>query len=303
MDLIDHWLMAREYSIWNVTVAALQFWTADLKAHVLSSAIEQVYNAFFNSTSIHLPCQQSGEILFGHFMTTPNVAFESKLALEDEGYESGSEKFNVPTPLRRTSKNHYISSVRNMSFGPDPVTPHSTDAKESHCRAVWRHSTFSSSEEDDDDTATDEIPSPNSTLPVQYHTDTLQQPSSKYTLNVYVTLEAEEEVEEEDFQTVPLDDEHWDMEEIPDRHLCIHEHSLPHRPCPCPCPYSDYQPSSYYDTLDLSDTSEFEDLMTTSSDEDIPGLERMLDTKINYWLDMNLYIYINSKYYHKTFSH
>ena len=41
---------------------------------------------------------------------------------------------------------------------------------------------------------------------------------------MYVTLEAEEEVEE-DFQTVPLDEEHWDMEEIPDRPLCIHEHS------------------------------------------------------------------------------
>ena len=93
------------------------------------------------------------------------------------------------------------------------------------------------------------------------------------TLNAYVTLEAEKEEVEEDFQTVPLDGEHWDMEEIPDRHLCIHEHSLPHRLCPYPCPYSDYQTSSYYDTLDLSDISEFEDLMTTSSDEDIPALD------------------------------
>ena len=50
--------------------------------------------------------------------------------------------------------------------------------------------------------------------------------------------------------------------------LCIHEHSLPY-----PCPYSDYQASSYYDKLDLSDISQFEDLMTTSSDEDIPGLK------------------------------
>ena len=50
---------------------------------------------------------------------------------------------------------------------------------------------------------------------MQYHIDTLQPPSPKYTLNVYVTLETEEEEVEEDFQTVPLDDEHWDMEEIP----------------------------------------------------------------------------------------
>ena len=90
---------------------------------------------------------------------------------------------------------------------------------------------------------------------------------------MYVTLEAqEEEEEEEDFQTAPLNDEHWDMEEIHDRHLCIHEHSLPHGLCPYQCPYSDYKHLSYYDTLGLSDISEFKDLMTMSSDEDIPAL-------------------------------
>ena len=40
--------------------------------------------------------------------------------------------------------------------------------------------------------------------------------------------------EEEDFQTVSLEDDHWTMEEIPDRHLCIHEHSLLHELCPFP---------------------------------------------------------------------
>ena len=88
MNTADYWPMAREYSVWNAAVAAVQFWTADLEAHVLSSAIEQVYNAFFYSTSTHLLHQQSDEILFGHFVTTLNATFESKLALEDEGYES-----------------------------------------------------------------------------------------------------------------------------------------------------------------------------------------------------------------------
>ena len=41
----------------------------------------------------------------------------------------------------------------------------------------------------------------------------------------------------------------------------------------------DYISTSYHDTLDLSDISEFEDLMITSSDEDIPAL----DDKIGYW--------------------
>ena len=87
----------------------------------------------------------------------------------------------------------------------------------------------------------DETPSPPSTLPVQHHTNTFLQLPSKCTLDMYATLEAEEEDMEADFQTVPLDDEHWDMEEIPDRTLCIHKHALPHGLCPYPCPYVNYQ--------------------------------------------------------------
>ena len=84
---------------------------------------------------------------------------------------------------------------------------------------------------------------------------------------MYATLEAEEAHMEEDFQTVSLNDEHWDMEEITERCLCIHEYSLPHGLCPYPCPYANYHISSFYDTLNLSDISEFEDIMTTSSYE------------------------------------
>ena len=174
MDPVVYWLMAREYSVWNATLAALQFWTADLKAHLLSSTIEQVYNAFFSSTYTHLLHQQSDEILFGHFMTTLNAALENKQAPEDEGYESDSENFNISTPLRWTSKIHHVSSVENASFDPDPVTPCSTGTKESHCRPECRPLTFSSSKEDDDDTPTDKIPSPNNPQPVQYHTDAFQ---------------------------------------------------------------------------------------------------------------------------------
>ena len=41
MNVTDYWPMAREYSVWNATVPALQFWTADLKAHVLSSTMNK----------------------------------------------------------------------------------------------------------------------------------------------------------------------------------------------------------------------------------------------------------------------
>ena len=70
MDATDYWPMAREYSIWNTAIAALQFWTAHLDAHTLSNTIEEVYSAFFYTASAHTLHQQPDKILFGHFMTT-----------------------------------------------------------------------------------------------------------------------------------------------------------------------------------------------------------------------------------------
>ena len=81
------------------------------------------------------------------------------------------------------------------------------------------------------------------------------------------------EDEEEDFQMVPLDDEHWTSKEMPQRILCFHEHGLPHGLCPYPYPYMNYQMPSYMDSLDLSDILDYEDYMVTSSDEDIPALK------------------------------
>ena len=97
-----------------------------------------------------------------------------------------------------------------------------------------------------------------------------QQLPSKCTLIIHDVLHDEKE---EDFQTVSLDDDHWTIEEIPDQPLCKHEYSVLHELCPYPCPYMDYTSSLYYETLDLSNIFEFEDLMTTSCDEDIPALD------------------------------
>ena len=75
---------------------------------------------------------------------------------------------------------------------------------------------------------------------------------------------------------VPLDEDHWTTKEIPDRTLCVHEPTLLHGLCQYPCPYANYQVPSYIDSLYLSDISDFEDIMITSSDKDIPALEDML---------------------------
>ena len=51
MDATEHCPFAHEFSIWNVSVAVLQFWTEELDAQTLSTTIERVYTAFFYSES------------------------------------------------------------------------------------------------------------------------------------------------------------------------------------------------------------------------------------------------------------
>ena len=76
MDATHYWPFAREYSIWDAAVAALQFWMADLNPQSLSNAIEWVYTAFFCNNSVQHLRNISEEILFGGFMTTLNDTFE-----------------------------------------------------------------------------------------------------------------------------------------------------------------------------------------------------------------------------------
>ena len=82
--------------------------------------------------------------------------------------------------------------------------------------------------------------------------------------------------EEEDFQTVPMDDEHWMTDMVLERTFCIHKNGLPNNVCQYPCPYGNSNTASYMDSLDLSDISDYEDyMMTTSDDEELPGLEEV----------------------------
>ena len=98
--------------------------------------------------------------------------------------------------------------------------------------------------------------------------DTVTAPRATPDAQVYL-----EEGNKEDFTMVPLEDEHWTTEEVPDRTLCIHKHALPQRLCPYLCPYANYFLPSYTDTMDLSDISDFEDIIIMSSNEEIPAPE------------------------------
>ena len=73
-----------------------------------------------------------------------------------------------------------------------------------------------------------------------------------------------------------MDDEHWTTEMVPVRTFCIHENGLPNNVCSYPCPYGTNGTTSYIDSLDLSDISDIEDhFLTTSDDEELPGLEEV----------------------------
>ena len=109
--------------------------------------------------------------------------------------DEGYESGSDTTPLRKTLRIHHVSSMDHASFDPVPVTLHSTP--QTPPRPVCRCLSFSSAD--------------------GYTPDS--------------TPECSED-EEEDFQTVPLDDEHWTSKETPERTLCIHEHGLPHGLCP-----------------------------------------------------------------------
>ena len=146
----------------------IQFWTADLDPVTLGRATEHVYATFFYSPSSHTLHQQSDKIIFGHIVITLNAAFDQQLSLADEGYESGSDTNDLPTPLRKTLRIHHVSSMEHASFDPAPVTPCSTP--QTPPRPVCRCLSFSSAD--------------------------------SYTPNS--TPEYSEE-EEEDFQTVPLE--------------------------------------------------------------------------------------------------
>ena len=202
MNTADYWLMAREYSIWNATIASLQFWTEDLDPVTLSRATEHVYTTFFYLPSSHTLCQQPDETLFGCFVIALNAAFDQQLSLADEGYKSGSDTIDLPTPLRKTPCIHHVSSMEHASFNPVPTTPCSTP--QTPPRPVCRCLSFSSAD--------------------------------SYTPDSTPECSDSSADEEEDFQMVSLDDEHWTSEETPERTLCIHEHGLPPWIMPVPMP-------------------------------------------------------------------
>ena len=87
--------------------------------------------------------------------------------------------------------------------------------------------------------------------------------------------------DEEDFPTTPQYDNVWLEDSVPDWHFSIHEQSQPHAQWPYCGPYSLDQlhsapedtPGPHYKMMDLSDIFNLQDMMATTSDEDMLNLE------------------------------
>ena len=264
METADYWPMAREYSIWNATITSLQSWAEDLDLVTLGIVSGHVYTTFFWTPTSHMLCHQSEDVLFGHFVIALNAAFTQQLSLADEGYKSGSDTIDLPTPLRKTPHIHHMPSFEHASFNLALTAPHSTvtitphSSPQTPTRPVHCCLSFNSDSDQD----------PDSTPVYSDSSDDDQDPDS-------TPVCSDGPDEEEVFPTVPLDDEHWTLDIVPERTFCIHENGLPNNICQHPCPYGNNDTVSYMDSLDLSDISDYEDYMVTSSNEELPGMEEV----------------------------
>ena len=90
-----------------------------LEPHILSNVIDCMSTQLSSMVTTHNRCGvYQKRPLFSNFVTTLNYAFETELAKEDKGYESGSESFNIPTPLSRALRIYHVSTREELSFNP-----------------------------------------------------------------------------------------------------------------------------------------------------------------------------------------
>ena len=68
--------------------------------------------------------------IVGCFVIALNAAINQQLLLADEGYKSGSDTIDLPTPLWKTPHIHHISSIEHASF--NQFLPHLTEHHKLH---------------------------------------------------------------------------------------------------------------------------------------------------------------------------
>ena len=209
-------------------------------------------------------------------MTTLNDAFEGDLSQEDEGYESGSESLNIPTPLRRAAQLYHISTSKYISFDPTTAAQHPehTSRRLRSCSSVWHHFTFSSSNE--------ESPTPDSST---LHRRAEPPSLAQHHMDYQHTPTPDTDNSSRMLQMKKIFPQlHWmvtfGLKIQFQRDICVfmnsHSH-ISHVSIPVHTSLTCYPPLQkmlqYHDAMDLSDISDFQDVMMTTSDEEIPDLD------------------------------
>ena len=155
----------------------------------------------------------------------------------------------LTNPLWKTPCIHHISSIEHASFDPAHTTP-CCPATTPHCGSPWTPPrpvcccllfTSDSSVSDQDPDSSPE------------HSD-----------------------EEEDFQTVPIDDEHWTTDIVLERTFCIHENDFTQQCMSIPMPLWEQSHCLIHGQLRLKWYFKLRGLHDdTSDDEELPGLEEV----------------------------
>ena len=301
MDVSQYWPFACEYSIWIATVTALQFLMTDLKVHILDNGIDWVYTAFFYGDYTQQMWSLPEETLFSCDVATLNDAFETDLAREDKGYESGRESFNIPTPLSRAPRVYHISTMEELSFNStnfrkSPTSPRASWHHEKHSPWGYRCHSFTHqwlvfTSSDDESPVRAELSSP------EHHNlchHLIPTPNTEWFFTDVDSAAWDDDTasSKENVPTEPLDDEVRSEDPILDRQLCIHE--TPHEPnhhCSYPSSYSTttiridlpqltllHEAVLHYELMDFHDISlDLPDIMITTNNEDIPDLVDVSD--------------------------
>ena len=155
---VDCRILADGMRIWHLECHdCLTSITADnLDPITLGIASECVYTTFFWTLTSHTLHQLPEDVLFGHFVIALNAVFTQQLSLADEGYESGSNTADLPTPLQKTPCIHHMSSIEHASFGLAHTTPHCPATIPHPCsawtplRPVHHHLSFTSNSSEGD---------------------------------------------------------------------------------------------------------------------------------------------------------
>ena len=231
-------------------------------------------------------------------MTTLNDAFGTELAQEDKGYKSGSESFNDP-PL---SAEHWESTMCPWWKTYPLMLQTFVNLQQLHSNMQSPH--LAATEVTASPTANWSSPvwmmrvlwgPVNSAATISVPMIDIMTPSYPplpWTPFLTSALDDDTTSSKENFPTAPLDEDVWSEDPILDRHLCIHKTpDEPNHQCSYPCPFRSTtfrmglpqstawnEAAFCYDPVDFSDiSSDLPDIMTTTSDNDIPNLVDVSD--------------------------